>query len=171
MQVNTPSICEEKIFSEIFKEYAETLHNFLFYKTGNENQAKDLTQEAFTRLWQNCASVLYSSAKGYVFKTANNLLLNQFDHQKIVLKFQQRPTISHTDESPEFLLEEKELKKELETAIAALPEKQRVVFLLSRIEKKTYKEIAEVLEISKQAVEKRMYAALDTLRQVVSGIK
>ena len=52
--------------------------------------------------------------------------------------------------------------------IADLPEKQRVVFLLSRIDKKTYKEIAEIVGISKQAVEKRMYNALDTLREVVS---
>jgi RNA polymerase sigma-70 factor (ECF subfamily) len=128
--------------------------------------AFDLTQEAFTRLWQNCASVLFNSAKGYVFKTANNLLLNQYDHQKVVLKFQQKPTVSHTNENPEFILEEKELKIQLEAAIAALPEKQRVVFLLSRMDKKTYKEIAEILDISKQAVEKRMYQALDVLRQV-----
>lgn len=171
MHSNSPSICEEKIFSQIFREYAETLHNFLFYKTGSENKAQDLTQEAFTKLWQNCASVLFASAKGYVFKTANNLLLNQYQHEKVVLKFQQKPTRSHTDESPEYLLEEKELKEQLEAAIAALPEKQRVVFLLSRIEKKTYKEIAAMIGISKQAVEKRMYNALDTLRKVSKQIK
>lgn len=128
--------------------------------------AHDLTQEAFARLWQNCAAVLHNTAKGYVFKTANNLLINEYDHQRVVLKFQQKPTISHTNESPEFVLEENELKERLEAAIAALPEKQRVVFLLSRIEKMTYQEIADMLEISKQAVEKRMYIALDTLRQV-----
>ena len=128
--------------------------------------AYDLTQEAFTRLWQNCASVLFDSAKGYVFKTANNLLLNQYEHQKVVLKFQQKPALPHTNESPEFILEENELKERLEAAISALPEKQRVVFLLSRMEKKTYQEIADMLDISKQAVEKRIYNALETLRQV-----
>ncbi|MEZ4955304.1 MAG: sigma-70 family RNA polymerase sigma factor [Saprospiraceae bacterium] len=166
MPANTPSICEEKTFTSIFREYSETLHNYLFYKTGSQDMAFDLTQEAFMRLWQNCASVLFNSAKGYVFKTANNLLLNQYDHQKVVLKFQQKPTVSHTNENPEFILEEKELKIQLEAAIAALPEKQRVVFLMSRMDKKTYKEIAEILDISKQAVEKRMYQALDALRQV-----
>ncbi|MBI1227165.1 MAG: sigma-70 family RNA polymerase sigma factor [Bacteroidetes bacterium] len=161
-----PSICDEKNYTAIFWEYSETLHNYLFYKTGNLDMALDLTQEAFMRLWQNCASVLFNSAKGYVFKTANNLLLNQYEHQKVVLKFQQKPTLSHTNENPEFILEENELKERLEAAISALPEKQRVVFLLSRIEKKTYQEIADILEISKQAVEKRMYNALDALRLV-----
>ena len=166
MHSNMPSICEEKTFTNIFQEYSETLHNYLFYKTGSQDLAYDLTQEAFTRLWQNCASVLFNTAKGYVFKTANNLLLNEYDHQKVVLKFQQNPAISHTNESPDFILEEKELKIQLEAAIAALPEKQRVVFLLSRIDKKTYQEIAEILDISKQAVEKRIYNALDALRMV-----
>ncbi len=165
------SLCEEKTYSAIFREYAKTLHNYLYYKTGNLDLAQDLTQEAFTKLWQNCKTVLFHTAKGYVFKTANNLLINHHNHQKVVFKFQTLPQKDRSHESPEYLLEEKELKQRLEAAIAALPEKQRVVFLMSRIEKKTYKEIAELLSISKQAVEKRMYNALDALRLVSKKIK
>jgi RNA polymerase sigma-70 factor (ECF subfamily) len=171
MKPETSSLCEESTFTGIYNSYATTLHNYLFYKTGDTGLSKDLMQEAFTRLWQNCASVILETAKGYVFKIANNLLMNEYAHQKVVLNFQQRPTKSQTNESPEYLLEEKELKQELENAIAALPEKQRVVFLLSRIDKKTYKEIGELLGISKQAVEKRMYNALDALRKVSKKIR
>lgn len=171
MKTGQPSICEEKTFTDIYRSYSTTLHNYLFYKSGNAALSKDLTQEAFTRLWQNCASVIFDTARGYVFKIANNLLLNEYAHQKVVLKFQNRPTTSHTNESPEYIFEEKEMKEELETAISNLPEKQRVVFLLSRIDKKTYKEIAGILGISKQAVEKRMYNALDKLRMVSKKIK
>ena len=74
-------------------------------------------------------------------------------------------------ENDEFLLEEKELKIALEKAIADLPEPQRIVFLLSRIDKKTYREIAEIIGISRQAVEKRMYKALDQLRKITKNIK
>lgn len=170
MPSNT-SLCEESIYTSVFKEYAKSLHNYLFYKTGNAALAKDITQEAFTKLWQNCANVSLETAKGYVFKTANNLLINEYQHQKVVLKFQSIPKSDRSNESPEYLLEEKELKEKLESAIANLPEKQRVAFLLSRIEKKTYKEIAEILGISKQAVEKRIYKALDSLRQISKKIK
>ncbi len=168
---NSTSVCEESIFTKIFKEYATTLHNYLFYKTGNRDLSEDLTQEAFAKLWKNCAAVIPASAKGYVFKTANNLLINNHNHQKVVLKFERLPHSDRSNESPEYLLEEKEFKARLENAIATLPEKQRLVFLMSRIDKKTYKEIAEVLGISKQAVEKRMYNALDTLRQISKNIK
>ncbi len=165
------NLCEESTFSSIFREYSQTLHHFLYYKTGNESLSQDLVQEAFVRLWKNCQSVLFATAKGYVFKTANNLLLNEYEHQKVVLKFQKKKPISHTEESPQYLLEEKELKTELEAAISALPDKQRVVFLMSRIDKKTYKEIAEIIGISKQAVEKRMYKALDSLRKITKNIR
>lgn len=171
MEPNPPSVCEEATFAKIFREYAQTLHNYLFYKSGNETLAQDLTQEAFARLWKNCAKVVIHTAKGYVFKIANNLLLNEYEHQKVVLKFQQHKSTYQTEEHPGFLLEEQELKQALEAAIAALPEKQRVVFLMSRIEKMTYQEIADTLEISRQAVEKRIYKALDALREVVSGLK
>jgi len=164
-------LCEESIYTKIFREYAKTLHNYLYYKTGNSSLAKDLTQEAFTKLWQNCKSVLPENAKGYVFKTANNLLINEYKHNKVVLQHRSIPTTDRSNESPEYLLVEKELKEKIEKAIADLPEKQRVAFLLSRIEKKTYKEIAVILGISKQAVEKRIYKALDTLRLITKKIK
>lgn len=167
----TTSICDEQVFSRIFREYAKTLHNVLYYKCGDADLAKDLTQESFMKLWQHCKDVAYETAKGYVFKTANNRLLNEYAHQKVRLKFQNRPHISHTNESPQFLMEEKELHHELESAISNLPQKQRTVFLLSRIDKKTYKEIAEIEGISKQAVEKRIYNALDTLRKINKNIK
>jgi len=158
-------------FTRVFNEYSKTLYNYLYYKCGDANLSEDLTQEAFMKLWQNCREVNFETAKGYIFKTANNKMLNQFSHQKVKLKFQQKKHISHTNESPSFLLEEKELHEELERVISNLPEKQRITFLMSRIDKKTYKEIAEILEISKQAVEKRIYKALDTLRKVNKNIK
>ncbi len=160
------SLCDEATFSQVFDEYAISLHNYLFYKTGNKNLAQDLTQEAFVKLWQNCKKVIFATAKGYVFKTAKNLMLNQISHQKVVLAFEQRSTNNINIQDPEFIIEEKEFQRQLEQAISELPEKQRVVFLMSRIDKKTYKEIASLLGISKQAVEKRMYNALNSLRKV-----
>lgn len=165
------SICKEAVYSQIFREYATTLFNYLYYKCGDKDQAEDLTQEAFMKLWQNCDKVNYETAKGYVFKTANNKLLNIYEHEKVKLRYKAKPQISHTNQNPEFLMEEKELEKALNKAIADLPEKQRVVFLLSRIDKKTYKEIAEIIGISKQAVEKRIYNALDTLRRLSGNIR
>ncbi len=171
MNHSSESICEERVFAKIYDSYATVLYNYLYYKCGNAGLAQDLCQDAFTKLWVNCSTVLLATAKGFVFKTAKNLMLNTFQHDKVKLKFSQQIHKSSDFEDPAFIYEVKELSEELNTAISGLPDKLRVVFLMSRIDKKTYKEIAETLEISKQGVEKRMYKALDILRKVSSRLK
>lgn len=168
---NELNLCEERIYSKIFMEYADTLYNYIYYKSGNKALAQDLTQESFLMLWINCKDVGINTAKGYVFKTANNKMINAFNHEKVKLKFKNKYIENDHAKDPSFILEEKEFGIQLENAISALPEKQRVAFLLSRIDKKTYKEIAEILGISKQAVEKRIYNALDILRKISNKIK
>ncbi len=67
-------------------------------------------------------------------------------------------------------MEETEYMKKYQTALANLTEGQREAFLLNRIEGKKHKEIAELLEISVKAVEKRIYGALKSLRNEIEGI-
>ena len=163
-------ICEERIFTSLFQKYAKDLHDFLFYKFGSQLNPKDKVQEAFVKLWENCATIPPDKAKSFLFTTANNLMLNEFAHQKVVLKHQEKHYKSHTNESPEFLLQEKEYAKKLEDAISKLTEAQRVAFLMNRVEGKRFKEIAKLLDISTKAVEKRIYGALKQLRNDIDEL-
>ncbi|MEM6801970.1 MAG: RNA polymerase sigma factor [Bacteroidota bacterium] len=164
--VENQSVCKEAVFDQIFQEHAETLRNFCYYKSGNLNEAEDLVQEAYIRLWKNCAKVPYAKAKSFLYKVAQNLFLHQVEHKKVVLKFLRRQHRKQNLESPEFLQEEKEFLKRLEEAISSLSEKQRLVFLLNRINGKSYREIADMLGISVKSVEKRMHRALLSLRKL-----
>lgn len=164
------NICSEDVFKVLFFEYARQLRNFIYFKCGDENLAEDISQEAFLRLWKECRNVPSNKAKSYLFTVANNLFLDHVKHQKVVTRFRLQKIKELSPETPEFLLEESEFKEQLESAIEALPEKQRSVFLLNRIEKMTYKEIAALLEISVKAVEKRMHKALVELRKLTKNI-
>lgn len=163
-------ICDDAIFSEAFRTHADHLYKFLFYKFGSQLNPKDKVQEAFIKLWENCKKVPPSKAKSYLFTVANNLMLNEVAHQKIVLKHQQTQQRSQTNESPEFLMQEKEYQQKLEKAINNLSEAQRVAFLMNRVEGKKFKEIALILDISVKAVEKRIYGALEKLRKDIKEI-
>jgi RNA polymerase sigma-70 factor (ECF subfamily) len=164
------NICEEHVFSSIFNKYSKNLHDFLYYKYGDQLNPKDKVQEAFIKLWQNCAKVTPDKAKSFVFTTANNLMLNEVAHQKVVLKYAQTKPKHYTNENPEFLMQEDEYHKKLQTAISNLTEAQRTAFLMNRIEGKKFKEIATLLDISTKAVEKRIYGALDKLRKDIEGL-
>ncbi len=160
------SICQESTYRSLFEQHAEALRNFMYYKTGNLQGAEDLMHDAFVKLWEKCASVELEKAKSYLYTVAHNLFLNQVRHQKVVLKFEQRRYSDRDTQTPQYLLEESEFKRKLEEAIAALPEGQREVFLMNRIEKLKYREIAERLGLSVKAVEKRMHKALQQLRKI-----
>lgn len=160
------NVCQEETFKSVFLEHAKGLRNFLYYKTGNLQRSEDLVQDAFGKLWENCAKVTFEKARSFLFTVANNLFLNQVEHQKVVLKFEQKGHSQKSNIDPQFLMEEEEFRKRLEQGISNLPEGQRVVFLMNRIDKKKYREIAEELNISIKAVEKRMHKALLTLRKI-----
>ena len=164
------SVCEPKVFEFVFNSQSEALRNFIYYKCGDIKQAEDIVQDTFIKLWKNCAKVIFEKAKSYIFTIANNAFLNEVAHKKVVLNYQKSITNRSTNETPEFLLEEQEFAEKLKAAIADLPDKQREVFLLSRIDKKKYSEIADIIGISVKAVEKRMSNALITLRKKIGNI-
>lgn len=97
-------------------------------------------------------------------------MLNAVAHEKVVLKYQQTKPKSHTNENPEFLMEENEYLQKLQKALAGLTEAQRTAFLLNRIEGKKHREIAEMLGISTKAVEKRIYSALNKLKEDIKEL-
>jgi RNA polymerase sigma-70 factor (family 1) len=163
--------CNEIIFSTFFKSHVKSLRNFLLYKFGNSDQADDMTQEAFIKLWQNCAQVPLEKAKSYLYTIANNNTLNEIAHKKVILKYETNFSGDTKNfENPEFLLEEKQFKAKLLNAIGNLNETQRVAFLMHRIDGKKYSEIAEELNISVKAVEKRIHLALVGLRKEIENI-
>ncbi|MEO9474880.1 MAG: sigma-70 family RNA polymerase sigma factor [Cyclobacteriaceae bacterium] len=167
------SVCEEKVFNELHETHVVALRNFLFYKLGDLEKARDFSQEAFIRLWNNCSKVVFDKAKSYLFTIANRLFLDETDHRKVVLKFQHRTDLSESqmDHNPEFVYRQEEFKERLEEAVSGLPEKQRVVFLLSRIDKMKNREIAEHLDVSIKTVEKHIASSLSTLRETLDELK
>ena len=163
------NVCEEEVYNSIFKSNSKTVFNYIYYKFGNEEKAYDAVQEAFIKLWENCAKVTPQKAKSYVYTVANNLYLNVLKAEKVRLKYADK-TEKVTNEDPEFILEQQEFKEKLDRALASLPENQRTVFLLSRIDGKKYAEIAEIEGVSVKAIEKRMHLALKSLREEIDGI-
>lgn len=170
-QEGSGSICEEKNYQRIYSDNSTRIRNFLYYKCGNLEKAEDLMHEAFIKLWENCLKVLSEKAPNFLYTVANRLFINDINHQRVVLSFEKSQKPERTSENPEFIMEEMEFKFRLEHAIAGLSEGQRQVFLMNRIDKLSYKEIAETLEISVKAVEKRMHNALLNLKSAVSELE
>ncbi len=166
---NKDNVCEEMVFANIFRAHSKTVFNYIYYKFGNEEKAHDAVQEAFVKLWENCGKVSPEKAKSFVYTVANNLYLNVIKAEKVRLKYADK-SLKTTQESPEYLMEQKQFQEKLDRALDSLPENQRTVFLLNRIDGKKYAEIAEMEGVSVKAIEKRMHLALKTLRDQIDGV-
>lgn len=158
------NICDKIRFSKIYEKYAQSLSNILFYKYGELLNPSDKAQEAFIKLWENCDKIKPETAKSYLYTTANNMMLNEVKHQKVVLKYQQVKPKDYTNESPEFILRKKEFLKRFERVLSQLKEEERIAFLLNKVDGKTHKEVAEILGITKKVAEHRIYGALNKLK-------
>ncbi|MCB4797702.1 RNA polymerase sigma factor [Tamlana sp. 62-3] len=160
------SVCDEDVYNNLYLKHAESLRNHLYFKFGNLKQAEDIVQESFIKLWAKCNSVIYEKAVGFLYTIAKNMFIDSLRQQKVALKFEKNHIETSDIEDPYFHLRTKEFKQKIEATISALPEKQREAFLLNRIEKLTFKEIANRLEISQTAVENRISKALLKLKEI-----
>ena len=165
------NICEETVFSSLYKRLAKDLHDYLYYKFGENLNPDDKAQEAFVKLWENCKKVTLSKAKSFLFTVANNLMLNEIKHQKVVLKYQAAKPMGHTNESPEFLMEEEEYYRKYQQVLSSLSEEQRTAFMLNKVEGKKHKEIAQMLGVTRKVVEYRIYSAFAILKSELEGFK
>ena len=165
------NICKAEIFERIYNKYADDVHNYLYYKYGAQFNPKDKTQDAFVKLWDNCKKVTFAKAKSFLFTVANNLILNEIKHQKVVLNYQKLKPNSQNNETPEFILEQQEYLHKYNNVLSGLKEEQRVAFLLSKVEGKKQSEIAEMLGVTQKVVEYRIYSAFNILKKELDGFK
>ena len=158
------NICKEQTFKHIYNTYSKDLHDFLYYKYGEQFNPGDKAQDAFVKLWENCKKVTLNKAKSFLFTVANNLSLNEIKHQKVVLKHQQIKPKDYTNETPEFVLEKEDYFKKYQVALTKLSEEQRIAFMLNKVEGKKHAEIAEMLGVTRKVVEYRIYSAFNILK-------
>lgn len=155
----------QKEFKTLFDRHFDAVRNYLYYRCGDAELATDIAQDTFMRVWEKQLDILPDKSAGLFYKIASDLFISR--HRKINsdTKFKNSLTIDSDADTPEAKLTYKELKSTYENALAEMNEKQRVVFLMSRTEDLKYSEIAERLQLSVKAVEKRMSQALAYFRE------
>lgn len=162
-------LCNPTEFEKVYKATSKALTHFLYYKFGDLEKAKNFTQDAFIRLWNNCQKIAIEKAKSFVYTTAQRLFLDDIAHEKVALKFVNRAKYASAPaEATDDALRAQEFKEALEKAISELPEKQRTVFLMNRIDKMKYAEIADALQLSVKTVEKHVSQSLMKIRASIS---
>jgi RNA polymerase sigma-70 factor (family 1) len=158
---------ESRRFKEIFDLYYEKVRSFAYYRTGNLQLSEDIVQDTFMKLWERREMINEATVKPLVYVMAENSIKNHFKHKKAEFNFVLKMQFPGVSEPADFMLEQEEFNRFLNRTLAEITEKNRVVFLMNRIDKLTYAEIADCLNVSVKTVEKRMGEALEIIRKKI----
>lgn len=161
---------EQSYFKKLFEDNFDALRAYIFYRTGDEECSSDIAQEAFMTIWEKQNEWKEnSSLKALLYKIASDRIITNYrknDIHRNYLKYMKYTAVEVDENShPEQNINFEETKNEYTNALNEMSESQRTAFLMNREQELKYKDIAETLNISQKAVEKRITGALKILKK------
>jgi RNA polymerase sigma-70 factor (ECF subfamily) len=164
------------VFSTLVDRWQNMVYNTALGIVQNEEDAEDITQDVFIRLYENIGSFRQEAQLStWIYRVTVNLALD-FEKRKkrqkhggllkkiFFVKAEEEPVNFH---HPGVLLDNKEKAAILFKALKKLPEKQKIAFTLHKIEGLSAKEVAEIMETSLYAVESLIGRAKNGLKKVL----
>ena len=163
---------DEAAFRELFNRYYSYLLTVAFRFVPDQDRVRDFVQEAFLELWNRRTLLqLTSSPKSYLRKITVNRCLNFLKANKRLDRLDDTAkNVLQDGQDQHLLLEQQEENARLHAAIQQLPDRCREIFLLSRFEELSHKEIATKLNISTKTIENQITRAMKLLRKSLLGL-
>ena len=172
----------KECFDRLFNKYYASLLAFTVSYIRNEEEAADIVQSAYVRLWEKGEFYRGEPAlKSFLFTSAKNLTLDALKHKKVQAAFNNATTESYKDIEQELMMEalrdfntcEKEdtdISHKVRKLVMSLPFSDRRIFVLSKYDNLTNQEIADLLGVSVKTVEKRLKISINFIRKKITII-
>jgi len=171
-------------FDILFSRHVRSLVNFAFRFVRNREMAEEIAQEVFLRV-NDAAPGYRPEAKftTWLYRIATNLCLNEIRRPRFRIEHQSlesgsggdpdRKAIDLADSSniaPDQLLQRRAVADALRKALDALPEKQRLAFILNKYQELSYAEVAEVMKTSEKAVKSLIHRAKEAMAEILKPL-
>ena len=175
----------ERAFRELLERYERPVFSLIYRMVRDRTLAEDLAQEAFIRAF-NAIATYNTSYKfsNWIFKIANNHTIDHLRKRKLDTvsihgsphattpeeMSQTRLVVESEDESPQELLEHRELGGQIEAAIGELRAEYKTVILLRHVEGYAYDEIAEIMDLPLGTVKTYLHRARNELKKKLEDV-
>lgn len=153
-------------YNKSVDSYSDNIYRFILKSINDQEAAKDIVQETYTKLWIKHESVEFEKVKSYLFTTSYHTLIDYTRKEKRSTRIE--------DNHERLLFHENQysdLKELLNEAILLLSEKQRSTILLRDYEGYSYKEISETLSITEAQVKVNIFRARQFLQHYLKSIE
>jgi RNA polymerase sigma-70 factor (ECF subfamily) len=165
---------DEEAFTQIFEMYVKKVYQFVLSYNKEKTEAEDITQNVFIKIWEKKLLInIDKSFEGFIFTIAYRLVIDYFRknsvhfHRTTIIRLAEESIASQVNSDD--LLKRHSLESLYEKALQSLTAKRKEIFLLSRHNGLSNKQIAEQLGISIKTVENQMTAALSSLKAFFSA--
>jgi RNA polymerase sigma-70 factor (ECF subfamily) len=150
----------EKEYNDCVTGYADNVYRFILKNLRHEEDARDVVQTAFEKMWRNREEVDAQKCKSYLFTVAYHQMI---DHIRKVKRIQLKEDFNDNDKVQDRPVNN--LKKVLDEALARLPETQRSLVLLKDYEGYSYEEIGKIMNLNASQVKVYLHRARLQLRE------
>lgn len=144
----------EREYNDCVKSYADNVYRFILKNLRHEEDARDVVQSAFEKLWRNREGVETATARSYLFTIAHNQMIDHLRKVKRVSLKDEFAETARISQKPQ-----DNLKKVLNEALARLNETQRSLVMLKDYEGYSYEEIGKIMGLSESQVKVYLHRA------------
>ncbi len=159
---------EEFAFDEIYKRYAHKMYIYAHNVVGKKQACDDMIQNIYLDVWRKRKENKINNLSAYLFRAIKYQIFNYIRSNTISNENLTRLSLIQDSADCNNSLEYEELERKIKNCIDKLPDRCKHIFLLSRFENKTNKEIAKELDISVQGVKNQISKALKIIRKKLS---
>lgn len=147
-------------------QHADNIFRFIVKNLKDEDSARDVVQETYTKLWIKHSEVSFEKCKSYLFTTAYHTMIDMLRKEKKITELEQVDIMQESNDS-----HYSDLKEVLNEATGMLPEIQRSVLMLRDYEGYSYKEIEEITGLNENQVKVYIYRARKYLMNYIGSIE
>ncbi len=160
-------------FDAIYNKYCHKLHKFVFMFLKHEEDAEEIVQEVFVKIWESRSKIdVYSSFESFLFTIAYNATMSllrkritEAKSREYLKSLQQIDTAEQVINEIQF----KELDEKVQSLLQQITSRQKEIYLLSREDGLTHKEIAQKLNISESTVNNHLVTTIKFLKSHIDS--
>jgi RNA polymerase sigma factor (sigma-70 family) len=150
------------------KEFSGRLYGFALKYLQNTDDASDIVQDVFEKLWKNRKKVEPAKVKSWLFTCAHNAMINMIKKKSKMTYVEEYS--GSTQRVQESHLHSYEMKEVIEKSLSQLPPVQKSIILLRDLEGYNYKEIGEILELSEAQVKVYLFRARNKIKKQLKDL-
>jgi RNA polymerase sigma factor (sigma-70 family) len=151
----------ERDYNQCVDQFSDNVYRFIVKNLRHEEDARDIVQTAFEKLWRNREQVEAEKSKSYLFTVAYNQMI---DHIRKNKRVQLKDAFSE-DGRVQHISQNNQLRKTLMEALNRLNETQKSLVMLKDYEGYSYEEIGEIMDLNPSQVKVYLHRARLTLRE------